>query len=835
MKLSVAYEPQNIEDKVQQYWDQQDSFRATEDPNKEKFYCLTMLPYPSGKLHIGHVRVYTIGDLLARYHRMCGKNVLHPMGWDAFGLPAENAAIKNKESPAKWTKSNIEYMKKQLQRLGYSYDWEREFATCDASYYRWEQWFFLRMLEKGLVYRKNAMVNWDPVDQTVLANEQVIDGKGWRSGAEVERKEIPHWFMKTTAYADELLEALDGLEAWPQQVKTMQSNWIGKSRGLCLSFSMDEQAAKDGGAAAGNAEMEVFTTRPDTIYGVTFLSIAPEHPLVAAWAKQHKDLAKFVEECGKSTVAGAAQRTKEKKGIKTPYTATNPLNGEAVEIWIGDYVLMDYGTGVVMGVPGHDQRDWEFAKQYKLPIKQVIAPAPGANSSGCDIEKEAYTEKGVNVNCADWLNGLDFDKSYATIKKKLEGMNKGKEEINYRLLDWGISRQRFWGCPVPIIHCDKCGEVPVPDEDLPVKLPENVKLSGGASPLQQVEEFVNCKCPKCDAPAKRDTDTFDTFVDSSWYYARYCCADSDKAMLDERAKYWLPVDQYIGGVEHAILHLLYSRFFYKCMDDILNQDGNQVTQGREPFLRLLAQGMVLKDGKAMSKSLGNVVEPYTLIDKYGADTLRLYILFAAPPEYALDWSDSAVEGSARFLKRFWQLAYELQDAPKEFSQDAFSASDKALYTKLQSSLAKYHDDVSRRHNFNTAIAALMELSNALRANLREKDHNKGLCRHVLFNLILMLAPIAPHVCQELWEVYGTGTALMDTAIPSSDGAAPVEEEMLIVVQVNGKKRAELSCPVDSPQPQVEEQAATAADKFLGGKEVVKAIYVKAKLVNFVVK
>ena len=791
---------------------------------------------------MGHVRVYTIGDVLARFHRMRGKNVLHPMGWDAFGLPAENAALKNKESPADWTYSNISYMRNQLKRLGYSYDWEREVATCDKSYYKWEQWFFLRMFEKGLVYRKNAVVNWDPVDQTVLANEQVIDGKGWRSGAVVEKKEIPHWFMKITAYADELLDSLKGLEAWPRQVKIMQEHWIGRSKGLKVVFELDDAAVADAGdaiKAEDGADIAVFTTRPDTLYGVSFISIAPDHPLVSAWSRKHKEIEEFVAEYRKNTLANEESG---KRGVKTPYAAKHPLSGESIQIWVGDYVLMEYGTGIVMGVPGHDQRDWDFAKQYSLPIKQVIAPADG-NDDACDISVAAYEEKGVNINCGDAIDGLDFEACYAKIKQDLGAVSKGEEEINYRLRDWGVSRQRFWGCPVPIIYCDKCGEVPVPDEDLPVELPQGVKLSGGGSPLKKVDEFVHCLCPKCGGKAKRDTDTFDTFVDSSWYYARYCCADSDDAMLDERGEYWLPVDQYIGGVEHAILHLLYARFFYKCMDDILNKGEKKVSKGREPFLRLLAQGMVLKDGKAMSKSLGNIVEPQSLIDVYGADTLRLYILFAAPPEYSLDWSDSAVGGASRFIKRFWHIALELKDKERDFSPDKLSEEGKILHSKLHSSIAKVKDDIERRQSFNTAIAAMMELTNALRHLMggdedakdghKITDDDRSLCRYVVYNLILLLAPITPHICHRLWRDYGEGE-LMDAALPEHDEKAIKREQFVLVVQVNGKKRADLSLSIGIEREEAESQAKAAAKKFLQDKEIRKTIYIKDKLVNFVV-
>lgn len=847
MRLTTEYNPHQIELQAQEYWEQNDSFLVKEDPDVQKYYCLTMLPYPSGRLHIGHLRVYTIGDLLARFNRMEGKRVLHPMGWDAFGLPAENAAIKHKKSPSDWTYSNISYMKDQLKRLGYSYDWSREFATCDSTYYKWEQWFFLQMYKKGLVYRKNAVVNWDPVDKTVLANEQVIDGKGWRSGAEVQQKEIPHWFMKITAYADELLDCIQQLDEWPSQVKIMQENWIGRSRGLKVAFTLEEAALdfepdtqtenKNNASLRDKySKIEVFTTRPDTLLGVTFLSIAPEHPLVSQWCKKHKDISDFVNNY-KNSVMGVEERSRSKNGIRTPYKARHPLSEEYVDIWIGDYVLMGYGTGIVMGVPAHDQRDWEFAKLHNLPIKQVICSKD--NQENIDITEEAFESKGICINSGD-LDGLDFVESYKEVKHKLEQLGKGREDINYRLRDWGISRQRFWGCPVPIIHCDKCNEVPVPDKDLPVELPTNLTLSGGGSPLRNVAEFFNCICPKCGGKAQRDTDTFDTFIDSSWYYARYTCTDCDDAMLDQRGAYWLPVDQYIGGVEHAILHLLYSRFFYKCMDDILNTKEKKFTKGREPFLRLLAQGMVLKDGKAMSKSLGNIVEPQGLIEQYGADTLRLYILFAAPPEYALDWSDTAVEGSFRFLKRFWRLAYELQDGKSDFSTDNLTEEQKKLYRKLHSTIAKTRDDIVRRQSFNTAIASIMELVNAVRSHLQitegktQNPADRSLCRHVVSCLILLLAPITPHLCHHLWQKYGDDTLIMDTPLPLVDESALVSEEVTLIIQINGKKRADTQIVIDSSRQDIESLAAEKVAKYISDKKILKTIFVKNKLINFVV-
>ena len=821
--MTANYNPHQLEPEIQRLWTEKDAFRVTEDATKEKYYCLSMLPYPSGRLHMGHVRVYTIGDTLARFQRMQGKNVLHPMGWDAFGLPAENAAIQNKKPPREWTYGNIDYMRSQLKRLGYSYDWSREFATCAPSYYRWEQWFFLRLYERGLVYRKNALVNWDPVDNTVLANEQVIDGKGWRSGAAVEQKEIPHWFMKITAYADELLEELHRLPDWPQQVRTMQQNWIGKSSGARIVFPLSDETLKASGSGAPS-QIEVFTTRPDTLFGITFMSLAPQHPLAQRWSKSNKKLAAFLNK--------HQQRTREqeegKNGINTGYTAIHPLTDESIPIWVSDYVLMEYGTGAVMGVPAHDQRDWEFARAYQLPIKQVIAAA----ADKADITQGAYEEKGININSGEF-DGMDFAAGCDAITQRLAEKHRGEKETNYRLRDWGVSRQRYWGCPVPIIHCDKCGEVAVADDQLPVKLPENIDLSKGGSPLARVAEFYHCKCPSCGGSAHRDTDTLDTFAESSWYYARYACVDCNDAMMDERGAYWLPVDQYVGGVEHAILHLLYARFFYKCMDDILNKGKKKVSRGREPFLRLLAQGMVLKDGAAMSKSKGNIVDPAELVARYGADTVRLYMLFAAPATQSLEWTESGVAGAFRFLKRFWKLAIRFAAAPTGYA--ALNEEQTNLKAKLHRTLKKVKDDIGRRQSFNTAIAAMMELFNSISRYEGSSETDKALVSECIRSLILILAPITPHISQRLWEVYGEKDLVMDCSLPEVDETLLVRRSLELIVQVNGKLRNRITIDAKETEENVKSAAAAAVEKHLRRNEPLRTIYVPGKLVNFVVR
>ena len=640
--MSSPYKPEIVEQSAQDHWAEARCFEVTEDPQKEKFYCLTMFPYPSGKLHMGHVRVFTISDVIARFQRMQGKHVLQPMGWDAFGMPAENAAIQRGVPPAEWTYKNIADMRGQLNRLGYAYDWSREVTTCRPEYYRWEQWLFTRMFKKGLVYRKNSVVNWDPVDQTVLANEQVIDGRGWRSDALVERREIPQWFMKITAYADELLDELDRMPGWPDSVKTMQRNWIGRSEGVELSFDVADE----------EDPLTVYTTRPDTLMGVTYMAVAAEHPLATKVAQHNPDIAAFVEACKKTDAAEATLETMEKKGMPLGINAIHPLTGDEVPLWVANFVLMSYGTGAVMAVPGHDARDWEFAKKHGIPIKQVIAPEDGTE---IDIQEAVFVDKGVLVNSGKY-DGLDFDGALNAIADHFEATGRGRRTVNYRLRDWGVSRQRYWGTPIPIIYCDDCDAVPVPEDELPVVLPENVEITGVGSPLRDMPEFYEAACPKCGKPARRETDTFDTFIESSWYFARYACPDNDQAMLDQRAEYWTPVDQYTGGIEHAILHLLYSRFFQRVMRD------EGLTEVSEPFTNLLTQGMVLKDGAKMSKAKGNTVDPQQLIAEYGADTVRLFMMFAAPAEQSLEWSDDGVQGSFRFLKRFWNAVVEHAEA-----------------------------------------------------------------------------------------------------------------------------------------------------------------------------
>jgi len=691
-KISEHYHPDKIEKLVQDFWQQNNSFAVNEKSDKQKFYCLSMFPYPSGRLHMGHVRNYTIGDVISRYQRMLGKNVLQPMGWDAFGLPAENAALKNNVAPGKWTRENIDYMRQQLKELGFAYDWDRELATCDADYYKWEQWLFTQLYDKGLVYKKTAAVNWCPNDQTVLANEQVIDDCCWRCGETVEKKEIPQWFMKITAYADELLEDLQKLGGWPEKVRTMQHNWIGKSRGVEIKFDI----------ADSTEVLKVFTTRPDTLFGVTYLAIAAEHPLALAVSKKHSNIVNFIAECSAMGTAEKTIETAIKKGIDTGLKAIHPITGDRIPVFIANFVLMGYGEGAVMSVPAHDQRDWEFAKKYGLQIKQVIT-VESNNDHAVNFDKSAFTAKGILIDSGEFTD-LTSDVAFDEIAKYLEKNNNGKIKTNYRLRDWGISRQRYWGSPIPIINCEQCGEVTVPKKDLPVILPENVTLDGVNSPIKSMPEFYSVNCPQCGAKAKRETDTFDTFMESSWYFARYCNPDNTESMLDARAQYWLPVDHYIGGIEHAILHLLYARFFLKLMRDegLIDID--------EPFKKLLTQGMVLKDGSKMSKSKGNTVDPQKLIKSYGADTARLFMMFAAPPEQSLEWSDTGVEGAFRFLRRLWKLVYlhqnseynnvvNISDAISELNNEQ-----KKIRRLVHETIKKCTDDFERRYTFNTAIA-----------------------------------------------------------------------------------------------------------------------------------
>jgi len=815
--MNEEYQAQKIEENVQKSWGDQSVFRAVEDSTKEKFYCLAMFPYPSGRLHMGHVRNYSIGDVISRYQRMSGKNVLQPMGWDAFGLPAENAAIKNKVAPAKWTYENIDYMRKQLKRLGFAYDWDRELATCKPDYYRWEQWLFTRLFKKGMAYKKTAGVNWCPNDLTVLANEQVIDGKCWRCDTEVERREISQWFMKITDYAEQLLNDLDQLDGWPEQVRTMQRNWIGRSTGVELQFEV-----------AGEEPLTVYTTRADTLMGVTYVAVAAEHTLAKKAAENNPELQAFIDSCKTTSVAEADVATMEKKGMATGLMATHPITGEQVPVWVANFVLIDYGSGAVMSVPAHDARDYAFAKAYDLPIKQVIFPADGSEAS---VAEEAYVEKGVLKNSAEF-NGLTSEQAVDAIAEKLAGMNKGEKQINYRLRDWGVSRQRYWGTPIPIIHCDKCGTVPVPEDQLPVVLPEDIQYGDDVgSPIKKMPEFYQTTCPECGGKAERETDTFDTFFESSWYYARFTCPDAD-SMLDERAKYWAPVDQYIGGIEHAVLHLLYARFFHKLMRDegLLDSD--------EPFKNLLTQGMVLKDGSKMSKSKGNTVDPQQLIEKYGADTVRLFILFAAPPDQSLEWNDEGVDGAARFLKRLWKLVHGHLSSPVSVAAldvTALNAEQKNMRRKLHETIAKVSDDIGRRHTFNTAIAAVMELMNELGKFNDDSEQGIAVMREAIEAIVLLLSPIVPHITQQLWNDLGHDELLANAAWPQSDESAMVRDEIELVVQVNGKLRSKINVAANADKDSIE-AAALADEKIVAnieGKTVRKIIVVPGRLVNIV--
>ena len=814
--MNEEYQAQKIEEKVQKIWDEKSVFRAVEDPAKEKFYCLAMFPYPSGRLHMGHVRNYSIGDVISRYQRMLGKNVLQPMGWDAFGLPAENAAIKNRVAPAKWTYENIAYMRDQLKRLGFAYDWDRELATCKPDYYRWEQWLFTRLFKKGLAYKKTAGVNWCPNDQTVLANEQVIDGKCWRCDTEVERREISQWFMKITDYAEQLLDDLDQLDGWPEQVRTMQRNWIGRSTGVELRFDV-----------VGESALTVYTTRADTLMGVTYVAVAPEHPLAKKAAENNPELQAFIASCKTTSVAEADVAIMEKKGMATGFMANHPISGEQVPVWVANFVLIDYGSGAVMSVPAHDTRDYAFAKTYGLPIKQVIYPADGSDVTVDD----AYVEKGVLKNSAEF-DDLMSEQAIAAIADKLAAMGKGEKQINYRLRDWGVSRQRYWGTPIPIIHCDQCGTVAVPEEQLPVVLPEDIEYGEDVgSPIKKMPEFYQTTCPECGGNAERETDTFDTFFESSWYYARFACPDAE-TMLDNRAKYWAPVDQYIGGIEHAVLHLLYARFFHKLMRDegLLDSD--------EPFKNLLTQGMVLKDGSKMSKSKGNTVDPQQLIEKYGADTVRLFILFAAPPDQSLEWNDEGVDGAARFLKRLWKLVVThvtQQSTVVIINIDDLSAEQKNIRRKLHETIAKVSDDVGRRHTFNTAIAAVMELINDLTRFNDESEQGSAVVREAIEGIVLLLSPIVPHITQQLWNELGHDELLADVSWPTCDESAMVKDEIELVVQVNGKLRSKINVSANADKESVE-ASALADEKIVAnieGKTVRKVIVVPGRLVNIV--
>ena len=818
--MQHEYKAKIIEKEAQEYWKKNNSFVVTEDPTKEKYYCLSMLPYPSGRLHMGHVRNYSIGDVISRHQKMLGKNVLQPIGWDAFGLPAENAAIKNEVPPAGWTYENIGHMKEQLIELGFGYDWTRELATCHPEYYKWEQWFFIKLFEKGLVYKKKAVVNWDPVDQTVLANEQVVEGCGWRSGAPVEKKEISQWYMKITDYADELLADIQKLEGWPDAVKMMQTNWIGRSVGLDINFKIDDTSS-----------LTVYTTRPDTLFGVTYLAIAAEHPIAIEAGRNDQKIQSFLTECKKMETAEAAMETMEKKGIDSGIKCIHPLTGEEVSIWIANFVLMGYGTGAVMSVPAHDQRDYEFAKKYNIPIIDVISDISGY----VDTSNEAYVEKGVLINSGEFT-GLDFDEAFQAISKKLSNISMGEEKTNYRLRDWGVSRQRYWGCPIPIINCAKCGAVPENLDMLPVRLPENVAIDGGGSPLKKMTSFVNTSCPKCSGIAKRETDTFDTFFESSWYFARYTCVNQKDSILDERANYWLPVDQYIGGIEHAILHLLYSRFFTK----LLRDEG--IVKTSEPFTNLLTQGMVLKDGAKMSKSKGNTVDPQEMIARFGADTARLFILFAAPPTQDLEWSDTGIEGAHRFINKFYRLVTGFIDSKKEFNCSKLDVSSlneeqRLVRQKTHLALQKVGDDFGRRHSFNTAIATMMELNNAISRYSDVSEQGMAIKQESIEIMVKCLSPVIPHVCHHLWFLLGGKNAIVDSSWPVVDESALVQENVQVIAQVNGKLRAKLMVPLNSDNEAVQDLALSdeKIEKFTKDKQIIKVIVVPNKLINIVVK
>ena len=866
-QVKERYEPADIESAVQREWETAGSFIAREDPARPKYYCLCMFPYPSGRLHMGHARNYTIGDVLARYMRMQGFNVLQPIGWDAFGLPAENAAIENDVAPARWTRDNIAYMKGQLKSLGFGIDWSRELATCDADYYRWNQWLFLRMLERGIAYKTTGVVNWDPVDQTVLANEQVIDGRGWRTGAPIEKREIPMYYLRITQYADELLAALDSLPDWPERVRVMQANWIGRSDGVNLSFPYD--------IGGERGELKVFTTRADTIMGVSFVAVAAEHPLAELAASRNAEVRAFVDECRRGSVMEADLATMEKKGIATGFFVRHPLTGADIEVWVGNYVLMAYGEGAVMGVPGHDERDFSFAKKYGLPILPVIDVVGRPYST--DQWQAWYADYGRCIHSGSY-DGLDYAAATDAIAKDLEAKGLGHKQVVWRLRDWGISRQRYWGCPIPIIHCPACGDVPVPDDQLPVRLPEDLVPDGSGNPLAKSKAFLDCRCPKCGKAARRETDTMDTFVDSSWYFFRFASAGNDRAMVDERAAYWMPVDQYIGGIEHAILHLLYSRFWTRVMRDC------GLTKLAEPFQRLLTQGMVLNeiwfrkpatgrvvyynptdvaaegegdarrgvlksDGQpvefggigTMSKSRRNGVDPQDLIDRYGADTARLFAMSNVPPEHTFEWSDEGVEGAFRFLKRVWKIVHgHVSGVPSGTPAALLDAASldgpqRELRRQVHQALVKVGDDIGRRRTFNTAIAAVMELLNALVRSSDDSPQGRAVMQEALDIVVLMLSPFVPHVAQALWRELGHGSALVDECWPKADAAALVQDTVQIVVQVNGKLRGRVPVPAGADEATAREAALAdpGVAKFVAGQVVRKLIYVPGKLINVV--
>ncbi len=814
--MTKDYSPQTLELSLQAEWAESSRFAVHSDESREKFYCLAMFPYPSGRLHMGHVRNYTIADVIARYQRMQGKNVLQPMGWDAFGLPAENAAIANKVAPAAWTRENIDHMRAQLQRLGYAYDWDREIATCDPQYYQWEQWFFTQLYERGLVYKKMATVNWDPVDQTVLANEQVIDGRGWRSGAVVERREIPQWFIRITAYAEELLEGLDTLDGWPEAVRTMQRNWIGKSRGVELAFGLNEPLA-------GLDRIEVYTTRPDTLYGVTYISLAAEHPITLALADANDALAAFVANCKQTSVAEADIAQAEKLGMDTGLRATHPLTGEAIPVWVANYVLMDYGSGAVMAVPAHDERDWEFARKYSLPMKIVVCDGEGKPAVTTD---NAYTERGVLTGSAEF-DGCDFDEAFEGIAARLEAAGMGQITTQFRLRDWGVSRQRYWATPIPMLNLGDGQDIPIPANRLPSLLPEDVAMDGVTSPIKADPQWRQFEFEG--QPCERETDTFDTFVQSSWYYARFTCPHYTDGMIDSaEANYWLPVDQYVGGIEHAILHLLYSRFFHKLMRDA------GLVSSDEPFERLLTQGMVLKDGAKMSKSKGNTVDPQELIDRYGADTVRLFSMFAAPPEQSLEWSDSGVEGAHRFIKRLWRLIHDFGRNASADVPNTLSTAQKDLRRKVHETIAKVTDDYGRRQTFNTAVAAIMELCNELSRYSADTEDDRKVVDEGLRATLRMLWPITPHLTESLWHTL-TDEGFTESEWPKVDDSALSRDELEIVVQVNGKVRGKITVPASADKAAIEAMAKEQdnVQRYLADATIKKVIVVPDKLVNIV--
>jgi leucyl-tRNA synthetase len=863
--MQERYEPAAVEAEAQHYWDEERCFEAKEDGTREKYYCLSMFPYPSGRLHMGHVRNYTIGDVLSRFMRMNGRNVLQPMGWDAFGLPAENAAMANRVPPAKWTLDNIAYMKAQLKSLGFALDWSRELATCRPDYYRWNQWLFLRMLEKGIAYQKTGVVNWDPIDKTVLANEQVIDGRGWRTGALVEKREIPMYYLKITAYAEDLLDALGNMPGWPERVRAMQANWIGKSEGVRLGFPYE---------IGGPGVLHAFTTRADTLMGVTFCALAAEHPLAAYAARGRPELAAFIEECKRGPAIESELATQEKKGMPTGLEVRHPLTGAAVPLWVGNYVLMSYGDGAVMGVPAHDERDFEFAKKYHLPIKPVIDV--GGREYSTHAWQPWYSEHGRCINSGKY-DGLDFQAAVDAIAADLTASGLGERRTTWRLRDWGISRQRYWGCPIPVIHCANCGTVPVPDDQLPVILPVDLVPDGSGNPLLKDEAFLSVPCPRCGAAARRETDTMDTFVDSSWYFLRFACPDNGKAMLDERVQYWLPVDQYIGGIEHAILHLLYARFWTRVMRELGS------VAFKEPFANLFTQGMVLNevffrkpdagrveyfnpadvevtldptaqrriavlrsDGEevesggvvTMSKSKNNGVDPQALVDEFGADTARLFTMFAAPPEQTLEWSDEGVQGAYRFIKRLWKAVHDHVAAGEAAPLDKAALNDaqRAIRRQAHQTLAKITDDIGRRRTFNTAIAAAMELLNALAKYPQRSAQDRSVMQEALEISVLGLSPIIPHVTHALWRGLGHRTALIDEPWTAVDAAALQTSSISLVVQVNGKLRGHITVAVGADAGTVREAALADpnARKFIGSAEVRKVIVVPGKLVNIVV-